>query len=134
MVNNRTCLACGTKFSFCPSCSRRDALLPAWHATFCCEECKTLWETATKYNLKKLTKEEAMQILSALNLKDKSEYVACIQRDLNNIFKEDAKPKAKRVKKTLIVEPEANIPVEPEVEPPVEETVHAVVIESDKAL
>ena len=132
MVNRRKCLCCGKQYDFCPSCSRRDALLPAWHATFCCDECKTLWETATKYNLNKVTKDEAMQIISALNLKDKTEYVACIQRDLNNIFKEETKQKPKRVKKSQVqVE---MVEQNEETQLPVESTVHAVVIESDKAL
>ena len=105
MAKDRKCLCCGKTYRYCPSCSRVDALKPAWHATFCCEECKALWETATKFNMGKLTKEEAKQIISSISLKDKSEYVECIQRDLGNILAEDPKPKrVKRAKVQDIVE------------------------------
>ena len=90
---NRKCLCCSTRYSYCPSCSRADALLPTWHAEFCSEECMTLWQTATKYNMNKLTKSEAKDIISNLQLKPTSEYVACVQRDLENILKEEPKPK-----------------------------------------
>lgn len=90
---NRKCLCCSTRYSYCPSCSRADALLPTWHAEFCSEECMTLWQTATKYNMNKLTKSEAKDIISNLQLKPVSEYVTCVQRDLENILKEEPKPK-----------------------------------------
>lgn len=90
---NRKCLCCSTRYSYCPSCSRADALLPTWHAEFCSEECMTLWQTATKYNMNKLTKSEAKDIVSNLQLKPVSEYVTCVQRDLENILKEEPKPK-----------------------------------------
>nr|DAH39509.1 MAG TPA: hypothetical protein [Caudoviricetes sp.] len=90
---NRKCLCCSTRYSYCPSCSRADALLPTWHAEFCSEECMTLWQTATKYNMNKLTKSEAKGIISNLQLKPVSEYVTCVQRDLENILKEEPKPK-----------------------------------------
>ena len=87
MVKHKKCLTCGTAFKFCPDCSGVDRLLPAYRATFCSEECATLWSTATKFNMGKLDKAEAKEIISNLNLKPKEEYVACVQRDLENILK-----------------------------------------------
>ena len=87
MVKHKKCLSCGTSFKFCPDCSGVDRLLPAYRATFCSEECATLWSTATKFNMGKLDKAEAKEIISNLNLKPKEEYVACVQRDLENILK-----------------------------------------------
>lgn len=98
--NNKKCLACGTVYTFCPDCSNADRLAPAWKAEFCCEDCKTLWSTATRFNMNKLTKAEAKAIISALELKPAEQYVACIQRDLKNIMVEEPKPK--RGKKAAI--------------------------------
>ena len=92
-TTNRTCLCCGEHFRYCPSCSRADALKEPWHAEFCSETCKDLWYTATRYNMQKLTKQEAQDIIKSLPLKPASEYVACVQRDLGVILKEDPKPK-----------------------------------------
>lgn len=91
--NNKKCQACGTAYSYCPSCSRADALKPSYFSEFCCEDCKTLWSTATKFNMNKLTKAEAKSIISALELKPAEQYVACLQRDLQNIMAEEPKPK-----------------------------------------
>ena len=92
-INNKKCLACRTGFSYCPNCSKSDALAPAWRREFCSENCATLWSTATKYNMQKLTKAEAKEIISALALKPTEQYVACVQRDLGVILAEEPKPK-----------------------------------------
>lgn len=92
-TNNRTCLCCSTRYSYCPSCSGADRFAPTWKAEFCSETCKDLWYTATRYNMQKLTKQEAQDIIKSLPLKSTSEYVACVQRDLGVILKEDPKPK-----------------------------------------
>ena len=104
MVKNKKCLACQKSFSYCPDCSKVDALAPAWKSEFCCEDCKTLWQTATKFNIGKLTKAEAKAIISALELKPADQYVACIQRDLKNIMFEEPKAESKP-KRTRKVEP-----------------------------
>lgn len=109
---DRQCLCCGTKYSYCPTCST-DKLKPTWMTEFCSESCKELFETATKYNLKKLTKSEAKEIIENLELKEKSAYVECIQKDLENILTEE-----KAAKKETIVE---EAPVVEMAEPIIEE-------------
>lgn len=101
---DRQCLCCGAKYSYCPTCST-DKLKPTWMTEFCSESCKELFETATKYNLKKLTKSEAKEIIEKLELKEKSAYVECIQKDLENILtKEKAAKKETIVEETPVVE------------------------------
>lgn len=89
MAKNRKCQCCGTKYTYCPSCSGADKLKPNWYTQFCSEECMTIWTTAVKLNMKLINKSEAKSAIKAIELKDRSEYVACIQRDLDNILKED---------------------------------------------
>ena len=106
MVKNRKCVCCGTAYSYCPDCSNADKLAPSWKATFCSEDCMTIWTICTKFNMGRLTKPEAKETISALNLKPTSEYVPCVQRDLAVILKEDPKPKrGKRVATQPIDEP-----------------------------
>lgn len=85
---NRKCLSCGTKYSYCPTCSV-DKAKPTWMTEFCNEVCKELFDTATRYNIKMLTKPEAKEIIEKLELKDRSEYVDFIQKDLENILGEE---------------------------------------------
>lgn len=92
----RTCICCGTKYEYCPTCGP-DRSKPTWMTEFCSEECKTLWKTATKYNVNLCTKQEAKEAISALTLKDHSEYVECVQRDLKAILGEEPKMAPKKV-------------------------------------
>ena len=99
MKKNRKCVCCSEQYSYCPNCGGADRLKPSWHSEFCCEECKDLWLTATKFNMQLLTKKEAAEIISDLNHKDASKYVDCVQRDLANIFAEDTKPAQEKTSK-----------------------------------
>lgn len=124
MVKNRKCVCDGTLYSYCPDCSKSDKLAPSWKATFCSEDCMIIWTTATKFNMGKLTKQEAKEIISALPLKPTSEYVPCVQRDLGVILKEEPKPKRS---KRIVVQP---IDEAAMIEPTIIE--HEVVIESNE--
>lgn len=137
MVKNRKCLCCSTEYSYCPSCSTKDALAPSWKAEFCSEDCMTIWRTAVKFNLNKITKAEAKSIISALDLKPIEQYVKCVQRDLDVILKEEPKPKrGKRAEASVIDEviPESividtNTEIADDI-PVVEADTHEVVIET----
>lgn len=87
--HNRVCMACGEKYSYCPSCSRTDALKEPWHATFCCEDCRTIWKTLTKFSMGLLSKIDAKEILSKIELKPIETYAECVQRDLAKVMAED---------------------------------------------
>ena len=89
MVLNKRCLTCNTKFSYCPDCSKVDALKPAWASQFCCESCATIWSTLTKFNMNRLTKSEVKDIISNLELKPIESYAACVKRDYEKLMHED---------------------------------------------
>jgi hypothetical protein len=71
---------------------------PTWMTEFCGEDCKELWTVATKFNMQMLNKEEAQEAISVLELKDRSVYVECVQRDLENILAEE------KVEEPVVVE------------------------------
>ena len=92
-IKNKTCLCCSAKFSYCPDCSKADALKPSWSSEFCSEDCMTIWRTAIKYNMSKITKTEAKAIIENIVLKPIEQYKTCVQRDLGAILAKDPKPK-----------------------------------------
>lgn len=81
--NNRTCAVCGKGYHYCPTC-RTDMKKPRWMTMFDKEDCKTIFEVATKFNLGKLTALEAQDQLKDCNLN--MEFNQAIQNDLANIF------------------------------------------------
>lgn len=108
---NRKCLSCNEKYSYCPSCSRVDALQPSWKSEFCSEQCMSLWTTLTKYNMEFILKDEAKSIISALDLKPIESYVSCVQRDYAKVMAEERKPR--KAHKPIIEQAEIEMVIEP---------------------
>lgn len=106
---NKTCLCCSTNYSYCPSCSRLDALKETWYNEFCSESCKDLWLTLTRFGMNSLTKSEAKNIISALDLKPIESYVPCVQRDYSKVMKEERKPKRGKRAEVKIFDDAMNI-------------------------
>ena len=102
MVSNRKCICCGEKYQYCPSCGN-DRLKETWYSAFCSETCKDLWQTLSKYSMGFINKSQAIELINTLPLKDKSKYVACVQRDLGKLFEKEVK-RNKSVKEQVIIE------------------------------
>ncbi len=102
MVSNRKCICCGEKYQYCPSCGN-DRLKETWYSAFCSETCKDLWQTLSKYSMGFINKSQAIKLINTLPLKDKSKYVACVQRDLGKLFEKEVK-RNKSVKEQVIIE------------------------------
>ena len=81
----RNCYLCGTKYEYCPTCSQ-DRLKPAWMAEFHEENCKNIFDIATRFNMQLLTKEEARDAMEQCDLSNRAEFKSYIQYDLDNIF------------------------------------------------
>ena len=128
---NKTCLACQTRYSYCPTCSRADALKPSWSNEFCCESCMSLWMTLTRYGMSTLTKSEAKSIISDLDLKPIDEYAECVQRDYAKVMAVEKKIKKSSKKFAPIVEVEQIEQPAKVVETVAVEPEHAVVIEKE---
>ena len=102
MRKNRKCICCSAEYFYCPDCGGADKLKPSWYTEFCGVDCKDLWMTATKFNMGLIEKDEAREIISSLNLKDKSEYVECVQHDLENLMAKSHKQHGKRAELNII--------------------------------
>lgn len=70
--NNKTCIVCGEKYTFCPTCANaRD--LETWKNIYCSENCKKIFHAASGYHAKTVTIEEVRTRFDACDLsyKDK---------------------------------------------------------------
>lgn len=81
---NRRCACCGATYEYCPTCGNGQ-VKPSWMSEFCSEDCKTLFEIATKFNLGIITKETAQAELETLNLKPTEAYTEVLQKDIKSI-------------------------------------------------
>jgi hypothetical protein len=90
MAKKRECITCGEKYSYCPNCNRKE---PAWKSEFHDENCKNIFQICTSFNVNIMTKHEAKAALEQCDLSNKENFKSFVQRDLENIFKEEPKPK-----------------------------------------
>lgn len=66
MVNNRTCIVCGTKYHYCPNCE--NANQPSWLTAYHSETCKEIFSVLNKHYFNHLTDQEAIDKLNELDL------------------------------------------------------------------
>lgn len=105
----RECYLCGETYNYCPTCSQ-DKVKPTWMVEFHNENCKTIFDICTRFNMKLLTKDEAKEALSKCDLSNKANFKDYAQKDIANIFAEDKKAavektaKAPKAAKTPVVE------------------------------
>jgi len=92
---DRKCYLCGENYKYCPTCSQ-DKMKPAWMAEFHNENCKNIFDIATRFNLKLLTKADAKAEMDKCDLSNKANFKSYVQRDLENIYAQE-KPEVKAV-------------------------------------
>lgn len=88
MANNRICLTCGKAYEYCGSCPN-SLNLPVWKNLFDTEICKTVFETASDYAQKVITKESAKSKLSYCDISNTTMFKEKINKLLDEIFKEE---------------------------------------------
>lgn len=134
----RECYLCGEKYHYCPTCTQ-DKSKPTWMVEFHEENCKTIFQLCTDFNMKFLTKDEAKKALSKCNLSNKASFRASVQKTIATIFTEDEKPVEKKLaekKPAPAVQKAVKAPVAPKAvkTPVVEKTepVHEVVDKTEE--
>ena len=111
----RECRVCGQKYEYCPTCSQ-DKYKPTWMVEFHNSNCKTIWDTCTRFNMELISKEEAQTIMLECDLSNQEGFAEFIKDDIVKILAEDPKPVVEEVKPMF------------KKHKPVEEPVHEVVI------
>lgn len=99
--NNKTCIVCSKKYTYCSGCSEFDRY-PRWMGIFHNENCKNIYTVTNDYinrHLSGTTKEEARELLDKCDLSYKEQLHKSIRAALDEIYFEE---------KTEAVLPEVN--------------------------
>ena len=96
---NRVCKVCGTQYRYCPTCAG-DSNKPKWMTMFDCQDCKTIFDVATSFNLGKIDKNEAKKKLVGVNIN--KYFTEAIQNDIDKIMVE---PKVEVIEQAIVEEP-----------------------------
>ncbi len=138
--NNKTCILCGNKYSYCSGCAEFDHL-PRWMECYCSENCKDIFNILSSYNMNHKTKEEAKALLEKCDLTMTDTYSEFNKNCINSIMADEIstldettadetiKPVATVGKITTVDEPIMNTP-EPLSETTI--TVDESIIETNK--
>ena len=85
--NNKTCILCGNKYTYCNGCSEFDHL-PYWMICYCSKNCKDIFDTLSAYNMNQITKGEAKNTLSKCDLSNKHSFKESTLNCVNSIMEE----------------------------------------------
>ena len=86
--NNKTCILCGKKYSYCSGCAEFDHL-PRWMECYCSENCKDIFNILSGYNMKHKTKEEAKSLLEKCDLTMTDTYSEFNRNCINSIITDE---------------------------------------------
>lgn len=108
--NNKTCILCGNKYSYCSGCAEFDHL-PRWMECYCSENCKDIFNILSSYNMNHKTKEEAKALLEKCDLTMTDTYSEFNLDCINSIMADETiKPVATTGQITTVDEPIINTP------------------------
>ena len=88
--NNKTCLCCGEKYTFCTSCDQYD-FEPRWKAIFHNKNCKDIFNILTEYNAGNIDRATAVDSLKQCDLSAKDSFVENIKQEINELFESKEK-------------------------------------------
>lgn len=115
--NNKTCILCGTRYTYCNNCAEFSHL-PIWMLCYCSKNCKDIFDTLSSYSMKHITKEEAKNILNKCDLTNIDKFNKSNQNCIKEILEKDAAVPAEPVAESAPQE----VPIEEIMNAPVEDT------------
>lgn len=83
--NNRQCIICNQKYSFCPTCGA-DAGKPTWYHIFDGERCHEIYEICVSYRDKIIDIREAYERISKLDLSDLENFAPSTKAQIEEIL------------------------------------------------
>ena len=81
MSKERTCLACGKKYNFCPRCEASKNT--PWMVTFDCVTCKEIFNVVSGFNMGVSTLADVKAVLEKHNVSDVNVYKNTIKEVLS---------------------------------------------------
>lgn len=113
--NNRTCKVCASEYYFCPNCAGVK-VTEKYRTMFCSKNCRDIFHLLSRHTMNDVTKDEAKEILSSLDLSKLNNFSEQIKIDIDEIMGNNKKHFKKKIVEEPIVEEQV---VEPIVEPAV---------------
>lgn len=104
--SNRKCVICATDYHYCPSC---DKSKPVWMMSFCSENCKTIYEVCSRYNMKKIDEADARNILDKCDLTDLEHFTKNTQKIIKEILASTSVEVAIEIKEEQVFETKENV-------------------------
>lgn len=86
--NNKECICCQVKYTYCPSCSDFNHL-PRWMNVYHDENCRDIFNIISGYTHKRHTKEEAKELLKKCDLSKKYSFKENLKVLIDEILKEE---------------------------------------------
>lgn len=68
MRKERICIACGSKYEYCPVCNPQDKSKPAWMYAYDKESCMKLWKIMSAFSSGYATKEDVRRVVNRYNI------------------------------------------------------------------
>lgn len=112
-MRQKKCKCCGKDYLYCFHCDA-DKNKPTWMMMFHDANCMNIFQIVTDYNVKEISKTEAIEKLNNCDLSKRDTFLSPIQKELNNIFSTEnvkAKNAEKAVEKVKVVETATNVKV-----------------------
>lgn len=102
--DNKTCIICGTKYSYCPNCSEFSKY-PTWMTLFHDENCKELYFITSGYLAGEISAEKAKERYNKCDLTNRKNFNNNVKRVLSELFDEEKEEK-KSVPEDFMNKPE----------------------------
>lgn len=109
--NNRVCKVCGSEYNFCPTCAGVTAT-EKYRTMFCSKNCRDVFHTISRYFVKDVSKDEAKEILSSLDLSKRNNFNDAVKSDIDEIMGVNKKQFKKKEESVVIEVTEPTIPEE----------------------
>ena len=114
--NNRTCKVCNELYNFCPNCAGVKAA-DKYRTMFCSKNCRDIFHTLSRHAMNDVTKDEAKEILSSLDLINIDNFSEQIKTDIDEIMGNNKKSFKKKAIEAPVVEETIAPTVESVIEP-----------------
>lgn len=88
---NKKCIVCGKKYYFCVSCN--EAKLPAWHAIYCGDNCRKIYNATADFHAGLISKEDVKKMLDECDLSNKAAFHHVIREDIAILYMEEVSSK-----------------------------------------
>lgn len=98
--NNKACIVCGTRYTFCLNCAEFDNE-PRWRAIYHDDNCKKIDNTISEYLAGNMSAEDAKNELDKCDLSNKESFHKTIRAAIDKLYAPSKKVTSKKPRKIV---------------------------------